>query len=204
MKKLLSALIAALLCLALISGCGSTSDKPDPSISAPAHTTRPDLAMQREVAKDGLVLRVDIGYLYQFAGEPFVLTASITNTAGEDITYGVGSGTLDMHMEIKVRMEPDFIDMDTYGRACNEEYRYATLKAGETFTQTMNLLPGVINTESDAYWNGYWADLDAQEIDWYPAGEYKGTATFSWITGPPEGYEGNSERLELEFPVILI
>ena len=203
MKKILSALFAALLCFALISGCGSTPGASGPSTSVPAMTTRPDLAMQREAEKDGLVLRVDIGYLYQFAGEPFVLTASITNTTGEDITYGVGSGTLDMHMEIKVRMEPDFIDMDTYGKAWNEEYRYATLKAGETFTQTVNLLPGAINTESDAYWNA-WADLDVQTIDWYPAGEYKGTATFSWIPGTPEGFEGNSALIELEFPVILI
>jgi len=134
----------------------------------------------------------------------FSFAYRITNTTGHDLTYGVGSGTLNMHMEIKVRMEPDFIDMDTYGKAWNEEYRYATLKAGETFKQTMNLMPGAINTESDAYWNGYWADLSAQEIDWYPPGEYRGTAVFSWIPGTPEGFEGNSERLELEFPIMLI
>ena len=166
-----------------------------PAASGPAMTTRPDLAMQREEEKDGLVLRVDIGYLYQFAGEPFVLTATITNTTDEDITYGVGSGTLNMHMEIKV--ETPFIDMDTYGKAFTEKYRYATLKAGETFTQTMNLMPGYV-IESDVYW-----DLSMQQIHWYPAGEYRGTASFAWITGPIDN-PGEPQRLDLEFPVILI
>jgi len=195
MKKILSALIAALLCLALLCACGNTSNEPDPT-SGPAMRTRPAITMQREAEKDGLILRVFTGYAHQLAGEPFVLTASITNTTGMDITYGVGSGTLNMHMEIKV--ETPFIDMDTYGKAWTEDYRWATLKAGETFAQTMNLLPGYV-IESGAYW----ADLDAQEIEWYPAGEYKGTASFVWISPTDNPGGGNNQLLELEFPVIL-
>jgi len=204
MKKIVSALIAALLCLTLFSACGSAPAEPDPSTaappvtSAPAMTTRPDIAMQREAEKDGLVLRVDIGYLYQFAGESFVLMASITNTTDKAITYGVGSGTPDVHMEISVRMEPGFIDMDIFGKAWTEDYRWATLKAGETFTQTMNLLPGSV-VEGDVHW----ANLGAQAVSWHPAGEYKGTASFAWITGTPDD-PGETKRLELEFPVILI
>ena len=46
MKKALSALIAALLCLALISGCGSAPDEPQPTSSEPmtSTTSAPDLA----------------------------------------------------------------------------------------------------------------------------------------------------------------
>ena len=201
MKKMLSMLIAALLCLALFSACGAKLAEPDPSAptSAPAMTTRPDLALHAEAEKDGLVLLVDAGYKYQFAGEPFVLTASITNTTDKDITYGLTSSSLDMHFEIGVRFEPEFIDMDTYGKAWDCMIRYATLKAGETFTQTMNLMPGYV-IESDAYW----ADLSVQEIKWYPAGEYKGTASFAWITGTPDDPGAmNDNLLKLDFSVIL-
>jgi len=185
MKKMLSMLIAALLCLALFGACGAKPAGPDPSTSVPAMTTRPDLALHVEAEKDGLVLLVDTGYKYLFAGEPFVLTASIANTTDKDITYGAGSGTPNMHMEIPVCFEPYFIDMDTYGKIMTDDYRFATLKAGETFTQTMNLMPGPAIG------------------DWYPAGEYKGTATFSWITGTPDD-PGETKLLELEFSVILI
>jgi len=172
------------------------ASEPDATSSTgPAVVTRPDLMLQREAEKDGLVLRVSSDYQFKFTGEPFVLTASITNTTDRDITYGLASGTPDMHLEIHLRMEPDFIDMDTYGKAMNTEYRYAVLKAGETFTQTMNLLPGTAS-------GGYWADLSTQEIDWYPAGEYRGTAVFSWIPGTPDN-PGETKRVELEFPIIL-
>ena len=169
-----------------------------PATSVPATNTRPAITMRREAEKDGLVLRVETAYAHQFAGEPFTLTATITNTTDEDITYGVGSGTLNMHMEIPVRIHVfEFIDMDVYGKAMTEDYRWATLKAGETFTQTMNLMPGYV-IESDVYWN-----LSMQQIHWYPAGEYRGTASFAWITGPIDN-PGEPQRLDLEFPVILI
>jgi len=202
MKKIVFALIAALLCLALFSACGVSPNEPDPIALTPSTSgaetwTRPAIEMNREAEKDGLILRVSTSYQHQLTGEPFVLTASVTNATDEDITYGVPSGTPDMHLEIAVRIEPDFIDMDAYGKAMTNDYRYAVLKAGETFTQTMNLLPGTAS-------GGYWADLSTQTIDWYPAGEYKGTAVFFWIPGTPEGFEGNSERLELEFPIMLI
>lgn len=182
MKKILSALIAALLCLTLISGCGQAIDPPDPTptaTSGPVMTTRPGLAMQRDAEKDGLVLRVDIGYLYQFAGEPFTLTATITNTTDADITYGAGSGTRNVHQEIQVNL-PGFTDMDLIDKMWTDDYLLDTLKAGESFTETIRFSPGML-----------------------PAGEYKGTAGFMWFTGTGEN-PGESKRLELEFPVILI
>ena len=70
------------------------------------------------------------------------------------------------------------------------------LKACETFTQTIKYLPGTAS-------GGYWADLSTQDIDWFPAGEYTGTAVFAWITGTPDN-PGETKQLRLEFPIVLI
>lgn len=162
--------------------------------------TRPAIAMHREAKKDGLLLQVSTSYQHQFAGEPFTVTASITNTTRHDITYGLPSGTPNMHLEIRVAVRGEnnieFIDMDTHGKAMTEDYKYAVLKAGETFTQTIRFLPGYGT-------GGYWADLSSQTIHWYPAGTYNGTAKFSWMTGTA-AQPGETKHVQLDFPVILV
>jgi len=70
------------------------------------------------------------------------------------------------------------------------------LKAGETITLTIRFLPGEPRGE-------YQGDLSEQEINWYPAGEYQGTALFTWYTGTKEN-PGEEKKLRLEFPVVLI
>jgi hypothetical protein len=156
--------------------------------------------MTRETKQDGLVLKLFTGYQHQFTGEPFTLTASITNTTGQDIAYRLPSGTPNMHLEIQVRIRgqnnDEFIDMDTYGKVRTDDYTYAVLKAGATFTQTIRFLPGSAS-------GGYWADLTSQTINWYPAGEYKGTAKFEWVAGTSEN-PGETKQLLLEFPVALV
>jgi len=110
----------------------------------------------------------------------------------------VGSGTPDMHMEIRVSI-PGFTDMDTYGKMFNEMYKFATLKADETFTETIRFMPGAPRSSrvDDQ------ALLD-KDIDWLPAGEYEGTAVFTYYPGYDPANPGEAKQLHLEFPVILI
>lgn len=158
--------------------------------SVPVSRTRPAIAMSREAEKDGLVLRVQAAYAHQWAGEAFAVTAAITNTTKEDIHYTLPSGTPGMHLEIRVTIRGknniEFIDMDTYGKAMTEDMKIAVLKPGETFTETIRFQPG-----------------SASGDDWYPAGEYEGTATFTWIVGAMD-YPQETQQLSLEFPVILV
>ena len=198
-RRFFALLLVGVMVLAC-AGCGtapSSDSLTEPGTSVPPPgTTRPDINLLREVEQDGLVLRVFSEYQYKFTGEPFTLTASITNNAGRDITYGAGSGMPNMHDEIQVRIAPDFIDMDTYGIIRVAFLRFATLKAGETITLTIRFLPGEPRGE-------YQGDLSEQEINWYPAGEYQGTALFTWYTGTKEN-PGEEKQLRLEFPVVLI
>ena len=156
------------------------------------------MVMNHEIERDGLLLRVQENSIGHFAGEPFALTASITNTGKNDITYGVGTGTPGMHMEIQVRIEgpndAQFTDMDTWGRIMTMDYKFATLKAGGTYTQEMRLLPGVPQGYSDKI------ALDA--VNWFPAGEYRGTATFTHY--PSGGFSGEAVQMVLAFPVVLV
>jgi len=93
-----------------------------------------------------------------------------------------------MHMEIPVSIRgknnASFTDLDTWGKMMTADYKYATLKAGETFAQTIRFLPGV------------------PDGDMFPAGEYEGTAVFTYFTGTMEN-PGEQKQLQLEFSVIL-
>ena len=156
--------------------------------------------MTREATQDGLVLRVETGYQQKLTDEPFTLTVSVTNTTKKDITYGAGSGTPNMHQEIPVSIRGkgnvQFIDMDTWGKIMTDDFKFATLKAGETYTQAMRFLPGTPLGD-------YQQELSKQDIAWFPAGEYQGTAVFTWYTGT--GWEpGETKELKVEFPVILV
>jgi len=144
----------------------------------PSGTVLPML-VHDEIEQDGLLLRVRQNNIGHFAGTPFTLTASITNTTGRDITYGVGSGTPNVHMEIQVRL-PGFTDLDLVDKMWTEDYRFATLKAGETFTETIRFSPN---------------DL--------PAGDYEGTAVFTYYPGTIDD-PGEAKRLELKFTVPLV
>jgi len=175
------------------------STAPTSTTKSTSRVTRPDITMSREAKKDGLVLKVFTGYQHQYTGEPFTLTVSITNTTEHDIIYGADN-TPNLHSEIKVRIagkgNDQFTDMDVWGKLSLLNYRYATLKAGETYTQTMRFLPG-------APLGNPRTELSEQDIDLFPAGEYEGTAVFTYYAGSKEN-PGEAKLLELKFPVILV
>ena len=188
MKRFFALALACLLLLGL-AACGGNEDNsamsPEPT---PTQTsgktlaegqTRPDLALMRDVEKDGLLLRVESDYAYKFTEEPFTLTATVTNTTGRDIAYGANSSTLNMHQEILVRI-PGFTDLDIEGKMMTEDYRFATLMAGETFTETIRFSPNAL-----------------------PAGEYEGTAVFTYYPNYDPANPGEAKQLQLEFSVIL-
>jgi len=170
-----------------------------PTTTEPVSKTRPDIMMIRETEHDGLVLRVETGYQHYFTGETINLTATVTNTTKQDVTYGVGSGTPNMHMEIQVSIygynNAMFVDMDTYGKIHTDDYKHATLKAGETFTQTIRFMPGTPRGSGD--------EIDMEDVVWFPAGEYVGEARFTYIIGTGEN-PGEVKHLRLDFPVILV
>lgn len=182
------------------SSTKATTKTTTTTTSTSSSKTRPAIRMNRETQKDGLVLQVQTAYQHQFAGESFTVTTSITNTTQRDITYRLPSSTPNMHLEIQVSIRGqnnvEFIDMDTYGKAKTDENKYVVLKAGETYSQTIRFLPGSAS-------GGYWADLSSQTISWYPAGEYKGTAIFTWVSGTADN-PGETKQLQLEFPVELV
>jgi len=188
MKRFFALALACLLLLSL-SACGGNEDNPAMSLGlTPTQTsgktlaegqTRPDLAIRQETEKDGLLLRIEADYAYKFTEEPFTLTATVTNTTGEDITYGVGSGTPNVHQEILVRI-PGFTDLDIEGKMMTVDYRFATLMAGETFTETIRFSPNAL-----------------------PAGEYEGTAVFAYYPNYDPANPGEAKQLQLEFSVIL-
>ena len=206
MKRFFALALACLLLLGL-AACGGNEDNPATSPEpTPTQTsgktlaegqTRPALALIREVEKDGLLLRVESDYAYKFTEEPFILTATVTNTTGKDITYGVGSGTPNVHKEMLVNI-PGFTDMDIYGKMFNEMYMFATLKAGESFTETIRFMPGIPRSSSVDD-----VALPDKDINWLPAGEYEGTAVFTYYPNYDPANPGEAKQLQLEFSVIL-
>ena len=221
MKRFFALLSAGLLLLTL-AACGSgqeghditvgaTTAEPtttgapsDAQSTAPTNTGRPSgtvlpMEVDHESKQDGLLLRVKENSIGHFAGEPFTLTAAITNTTGRDIIYGADN-TPNLHSEIKVRIagksNAQFTDMDVWGKLSLLNYRYATLKAGETYTQTMRFLPG-------APLGNPRTELSKQDIDLFPAGDYEGTAVFTYYTGTMED-PGTAKQLELKFTVTLV
>ena len=202
MKRLFALLITVallLVCAACGKGKAAISAAPELTHTVPSGMTRPDMGNHHEIEQDGLLLYVDAGYLHYFVGEPFTLTATITNTAGCDITYGAGSGTRNIHDEIQVRIRGKngvvFTDMDVYGKIVTADMVLDTLKAGEIFTETIRFLPGVPRGNS--------SNISMEDVDWLPAGEYEGTAVFTYFTGTLE-HPGEQKQLQLEFTVILV
>lgn len=177
-------------------GSGAAATK---TTASPSGTVLP-MVVNHEIKQNGLVLRVRENSIGHFTGEAFTLTAEITNTTRQDLTYGVGTGTPGMHMEIQLHIEGPggarFTDMDTWGKIMTMDYKLATLKAGETYTQTMRLLPGVPRGE-------YWQDISKQQTDWFPAGEYQGTAVFTYYPDPG-GFSGEAKQVVLAFPIIMV
>ena len=191
---------AVLLCMALTGGCGKTMGTPTTTAPAggadPLLRTRDNVELLREAEQDGLLLRVHSPYQQQFKGEVFTVTASVTNTTNRDILYDVLTGVPDMHHEIQVTIEPGFLDMDTFGKFQSGEYRYATLRAGETFEQTIRFLPGVPKGAS--------LEIDLDNMNWFPAKDYTGVALFTWYTGNSAAEPGETRELRVEFPVSVI
>ena len=194
--------VIVLLSMVLTGGCGKAIDSP---ATTTAHTNgaadpllraRDDVELLHETEMDGLVLRVHSPYQQQFKGEVFTITATVTNTTDHDIFYGVGSGTPNMHNEIRVTIEPGFIDMDTYGKIQTDDYKYATLRAGETFEETIRFLPGVPK--------GAVLEIDLDSMNWFPADEYTGSAVFTWYTGASVENPGEMKELRVEFPAVVI
>ncbi len=172
------------------------TSSPSSSVTESLSKTRPPISMLCETEKEGLLLRVASGYQHHYTGEPFTVKASITNTTLRTVNYGVASGASNMHFEIPVTIPPGFIDMDTYGKLYTADFRIKKLKPGETFTETIRFLPGTPREN-----NGM--TLDLENIEWFPAGQYTGTAVFTWFTGTAEN-PGKTKRMELAFPINLI
>jgi len=173
---------------------------PTSTTVSPSRTRQPML-MIRETKQDGLVLRVETNFQKHFTGEPFTLTASVTNTTGKDIAYWADI-TPNLHSEIAVNIlgknEKAFIDMDTWGQLSLLTGNFFTLKAGETYTQTMRFLPGASDNVRT---------YDLQNMNWFPAGEYEGTAVFTYLPDTYSATLDNHEKtkeLTLKFPVVLV
>lgn len=144
-----------------------------------------------------LSVSIDSGKVIQ--GEDFVLTARATNNTGETIYISLPTGTPDMHFEIDVVIEDEsgkrFVDLDTQGKAYTCEEKTISLKNGETITQVMNMAPGYL-IDGSMYPLG-------EEIKYFPAGTYKGSATFIWHDSyNPDIFEyGEEHRKIIEFDV---
>ena len=132
-------------------------------------------------------------------GENFVLTASATNNTGKTIYVSLPTGTPDMHFEIDVVIEDEngrrFVDLDTQGKAYTCDMKTISVKNGETITQVMNMSPGYL-IDGSMYPLG-------EEINYFPAGTYNGTATIIWCDSfDPETFEyGTQHRKIIEFNV---
>ncbi len=132
-------------------------------------------------------------------GKNFVLTAKATNLTGETIYVSLPTGTPDMHYEIRVEIEDEsgkrFVDLDTQGKAFTCDEKTLSLENGETITQVMNMSPGYL-IDGSMYPLG-------EEIKHFPAGTYKGTATFLWHDRYiPDIFEyGEEHRKVIEFEV---
>jgi len=186
MKRFIPLALACVLLLSLAACAVTPPGEPTTTTTAPPATTeqsrrtRQPITMSREIRQDGLVLRVLTYYEKNFTGEPFTLEAAITNTTGRDITYGVGSGTPNVHLEIRVSI-PGFTDLDLEGKMFDEMYKFTALQAGEAFTETIHFSPNAL-----------------------PAGEYEGTAIFTYYPAYDPMNPGEAKQIELKFPIILI
>lgn len=144
-----------------------------------------------------LSVKIDTGKVLH--GKNFVLTARATNNTGKTIYVSLPTGTPDMHFEIDVVIEDEsgkrFVDLDTQGKFYTCDMKTISLKNGETITQVMNMAPGYL-LDGSMYPLG-------EEIKYFPAGTYKGTATFIWHDSfNPETFEyGNEHRKVIEFDV---
>lgn len=144
-------------------------------------------------------LSVEISPSKVIYGENFVLTAKATNNTGETIYVSLPTGTPDMHYEIRVEIEDEsgkrFVDLDTQGKAFTCDEKTISLENGETITQVMNMSPGYL-LDGSMYPMG-------EEIKYFPAGTYKGSATFFWHDRyVPDIFEyGEEHRKVIEFEV---
>lgn len=151
--------------------------------------------VQYTASKDGLVLDV-------FApakvprGQDFTVSAIITNTTDEPITYTLHSCTPDMHLEIEVDIKAEngkrFIDLDTAGKCMAELMLQKTLAPGESFQEVIRFTPSWSDDVS--------AGLEFATLTEFEEGNYYGTAEFRW---DKEG-GGENNSLSLEFPVEII
>ena len=151
--------------------------------------------VQYTAQKDGLVLDV-------FApakvpkGQEFVVSAIITNTTDEPITYTLASCSPDMHLEIEVDIKDEngrwFIDTDTAGKCMADAMLEKTLAPGESFQEVIRFSPSWSNDLS--------MGLEYSELTPFEEGHYNGTAVFRWDNG--EG--GEEKSLSLTFPVEII
>lgn len=151
--------------------------------------------VQYTASKDGLVLEV-------FApakvprGQDFTVSAIITNTTDEPITYTLPSCTPDMHLEIEVDIKAEngkhFIDLDTAGKCMAEAMLQKTLAPGESFQEVIRFTPSWSDDVS--------AGLEFATLTEFEEGNYYGTAEFRW-DGENTGEEN---ALSLEFPVKII
>lgn len=164
--------------------------------------------------KDGLRLTVTRP-LYVPAGEGFVLTAVIENKRSTPVTAALPTGTPNMHYEIRVTIgsgKNSCTDADTIGLPMNEMMSFMTLQPGESYTQTMHMLPG--SFEPGTYpttrniQSGTVAPLEPKDGKFIamPAGKWEGRAEFVWFSGSSADYDGSTSTssLELKFPLTIV
>lgn len=132
-------------------------------------------------------------------GNNFVLTARATNNTGKTIYVTLPTSSPNMHYEIRVKIEDEsgkrFVDLDTQGKEHTDEAKTFSVENGETITQVMNIAPGYL-LDGSIYPLG-------EEIKYFPAGTYKGTATFTWHDSfDPDTYKyGEEHRKTINFDV---
>lgn len=199
--RIFAPLMALLMLLAACAPVQEPDEPSEPAASGTAATmARAEVFMLRELAQDGLLLRVSTNYQEYAVGESILLEATVTNTGDKAVTYGAGSSTPDVHQEIPVEIGraqgAGFVDRGLYGRFWTDDYGFAVLQPGESVTLSYEFLPGYPQNSS--------GDLrDLEQMNWYPAGEYTGTAAFTRYSGTGEN-PGEATRMELEFPVVLV
>lgn len=151
--------------------------------------------VQYTAEKNGLVLDVFAPAKVPY-GQDFTVSAIITNTTDEPITYTLPSCTPDMHLEIEVDIKAEngkyFIDLDTAGKCMAEAMLQKTLAPGESFQEVIRFTPS-------------WSDDVSMGIEFatlteFEEGNYYGSAEFRW-NGETAGEENS---LSLEFPVEII
>jgi len=147
---------------------------------------------------DGIQLTVTLAKAKIAVREELRFSVTVKNTTQKDISYTLSSGSRDMHLEIPTAVKAAngaaWVDLDTYGIPTTSDIREAVLKAGDSFTQTMRLLPSYVTDTRGSR-------LEDADIEYCPTGSYNGSAAFRWGNSVSDMQDG--KLLTLDFPVVI-